>query len=113
MLGKYWETRPCCTSEGTIKRSKFSFTISYTKYGDGLVVADQTESLPGTPPRKIIGIGSLDILKRNGRTYGVFWPDTKISMDPNDLPLMKAYMEKCRWDGAIYQNYKKKPKVLL
>jgi hypothetical protein len=34
--------------------------------GDGLVVAKTESSLFGTPPEKIIGIGSLDIPKRNG-----------------------------------------------
>jgi hypothetical protein len=60
------------------------------------------------PPPKIIGIGSLDILKRNGLILMVCFGPTKISMDPNDLPLMKAlHGENVDEMELFIQNYKK------
>jgi hypothetical protein len=38
----------------------------------------------------------------------VFWPDTKISMDPNDPIDESPTWRKCRWDGAIYPKLQKK-----
>jgi hypothetical protein len=63
-----------------------------------IVVADQNGKFLFNPAsEKIIGIGSLDIPKEKwADTYGVFWPDTKISMDPNDPIDESPTWRKCR-----------------
>lgn len=79
--------------------------------GDGLVVSDEKGKFLIWNPasEKIIGIGLLDIPEeRWANTYGVFWPDTKISMKTEDLPLVKALHGEDVDDMELFiQNYRK------
>jgi PAS domain-containing protein len=79
--------------------------------GDGLVVSDEKGKFLIWNPasEKIIGIGLLDIPEeRWADTYGVFWPDTKISMKTEDLPLVKALHGEDVDDMELFiQNYRK------
>ena len=79
--------------------------------GDGLVVADEKGKFLIWNPasEKIIGIGLLDIPEEKwADTYGVFWPDTKISMKTEDLPLVKALHGEDVDDMELFiQNYRK------
>lgn len=79
--------------------------------GDGLVVSDENGKFIIWNPasEKIIGIGLLDIPEEKwADTYGVYWPDTKIRMNTNDLPLVKAIHGEDVDDMELFiQNYRK------
>lgn len=79
--------------------------------GDGLVVSDENGKFIIWNPasEKIIGIGLLDIPEEKwANTYGIFWPDTKILMETEDLALVKALRGENVDDMEMFvRNYEK------